>query len=140
MKPCVCLTLILIGLALVCLLLSLTQPGLNHSLQVAASGSWLDRGTEPASEASTVLVVRSTELDPARAGPPEVLVLDCAWTARNISPPGKQTHGVPGADRALASCRSSRQLKPTPSSHLFPENCGLSTAELKNRGFATASS
>jgi hypothetical protein len=37
MKPCLCLTLIVIGLALVCLLLSLTQPGLNHSLQVATS-------------------------------------------------------------------------------------------------------
>jgi hypothetical protein len=125
MKARLRLTLILIGLALVCLLLSRTQPGLNHSLQVAVSGSRSDRGTEPGSEAPTVSLVSSIELDPARAGPPEVLVLDCAWTAGNISPPGKQTHGPPGADRALASCRSSRQLKPTPSSHLFLEIVGF---------------
>src|SRR5438270_7444130 len=56
-------------LALLCLLLHLTQPAdLNHQLQIVGWGSWFDRGREPAPDALTVLAVRSVEFR-ARAGP-----------------------------------------------------------------------
>ena len=80
--------------ALACLLLSLSQQaGLNRQLQVAGSSQWLDRCREPASDSPTASVARSTQFDPARAGPLISLVLDDAWTEGNIGPPGQETHG-----------------------------------------------
>jgi hypothetical protein len=98
MKPWFRLTvaLTLVCLAPVCLLLSFSRPArLNHALHVVGSGPWFDRGREPASDSPTASVVRSMEFDPARAGPLECLVLDCALTAGNIGPPGQVIHGPP---------------------------------------------
>ena len=118
--------LTLVGCVLVCLLLSLTQPaGLNHPLQVVGSGPWLDQGREPASGSLTAEVVRRMQFDPAHAGPPTSLELDCAWTATDIGPPGQETHGPPKTEEAFASYRSSRQLRPTPSSNLPHEITGF---------------
>ena len=100
---------------LVGLLLSLTQAvGLNYLLPVVDSGRWLDRGGETASDASTVSFIRSREFHLARAGPLESLVFDCALTAANLGPPA-QEYGRPELIGPLESCRSSRQLKSTPS-------------------------
>jgi hypothetical protein len=86
MKPW--FTLTLAGCVLLCLLLSLSQQtGLNQPLQVASSSQWLDRCREPASGSPTASVVRSTQFDPARAGPLTSLVLEDAWTEGNIGPP-----------------------------------------------------
>jgi hypothetical protein len=116
----------LVCCVLVCLLLSLTRVvGLNHPLQVVGSRPWLDRGREPASDAPTVSVVTSMECDSARAGPRQSLDLDGALTADHLAPPGPETHGPPKTDAALASYRSSQQLKPTPSSNLLHDIPGF---------------
>jgi hypothetical protein len=83
MKPWLSLTIVC--WALLCLLLSLSQQaGLNHPLQVADSGPWLDRCSEVASGSPTAAVLRSGEFDPVRAGP-----------LASIGPPGQETHGPP---------------------------------------------
>jgi hypothetical protein len=89
-------TLTLVGLVLVCLLLSLSQPvGLTYPMQVVDSAPWFDRGREPASDWPTASVVRRTECNRARAGPLASVVLDSVWTAGNLGPPGQDTHGPP---------------------------------------------
>src|SRR6266849_9371275 len=94
MKPWFRLTLVVCVLP--CLLLNLTQAvALNHPLQVVDSGSWLDRGREPASHAPPVSVVRSTAFDSDRAGPRQSLVLDGVLTAVDLAPPGPESHGPP---------------------------------------------
>ena len=83
---------------LLCLCLSLPQAvGLNHSLQIVGLRSYFDRGTESASEAPTVSVVRRMRFDPARAAPLRSQILDgeCEWTASNLGPPGLQPHVPP---------------------------------------------
>jgi hypothetical protein len=118
--------LTLVCCVLVGLLLSLTPAlGLNHPWQVVGSGPWLDRGREPVSDAPTVSVVTSREFDSARAGPRQSLVLDGPLTTDHLAPPGPETHGPPKTDGALVSYRSSRQLKPTPSSTLLHEITGF---------------
>jgi len=78
-------------LALLCLLLPLTQPAdLNHQLQIVGWGSWFDR--EPVPDALTVAAVTSMEFR-ARAGPRQSLVLASTLTAGNSGPPGWETHG-----------------------------------------------
>jgi hypothetical protein len=67
MKPNFWLTVVC--WALVCLLLSLQQAGPYHSLQVSGSSQWLDQCREPASSSRTASVFKSTQFDPARAGP-----------------------------------------------------------------------
>ncbi len=112
MKPWFSLTLV--RWALQCLLLILSQQAcLNHQLQVVGSGQWLDRCREPASGSRTASVVRRTEFDPARAGPLASLVLDGAWTAGNIGPPGQETHGPPEPIGPWRVAGQSRQLKAT---------------------------
>src|SRR5664279_6445223 len=119
-------SLTLVCCALVCLFLSCTRVvGLNHPWQVVGSGPWLDRSRELASDAPTVSVVTSIECDSARAGPWQSLVLDGALTADHLALPGPGTHGPPKTDQALASYRSSRQLRPTPSSNLPHEITGF---------------
>ena len=104
--------LTLVCCVLVGLLLSLTPAlGLNHPWQVVGSGPWLDRGREPVSDAPTVSVVTSMEFDSARAGPRQPLDLDGTLTADRLAPPGPETHGPPKTYGALASYRSSWQLK-----------------------------
>ena len=131
------------SLALVCwalmgLLLSLSQQaGLNHPLQVADSGQWLDRCREVASGSPTAAVLRSMEFDPVRAGPLASLILDGAWAAGDIGPPGQETHGPPEPIGIWQVAGQSRQLKAT-SSQLAPRNFWLNRPNLKNRGFATA--
>jgi hypothetical protein len=114
-------------LALLCLLLQLTQPAdLNHQLQIVGWGSWFDRGREPAPDVLTVSAVRSMEFR-ARAGPRQSLVLNSTLTAGNSGPPGWESHGQSGTDWALASCRSSGQAgnsNQRPSSTLQRENTG----------------
>jgi hypothetical protein len=101
MKPWFSLTIVC--WALLCLLLSLSQQaGLNQPLQVADSGQWLHRSKEPASGSPTASIVRSTEFDPARAGPLTPLVLDGVWIAGNLGPPGQKDHGPP---EAIGICR-----------------------------------
>ena len=120
------LTLTLVAWALLCLLLGLYPPvDLNHPLQVAGSEPWFDQGREAASGSPTASVVRNMEFDSARAGPLASVVLDCARTASHLGPPGQENHGPPGTDRPMASCRSSRQPKPAPSSNLLHEITGL---------------
>src|SRR5258708_696068 len=104
MKPWLRLTLTLVGLALVCLLLNLTQAvALNHPLQTVGSGPRLDRGGKAASDAPSSSLVRSMEFDPARVAP---LVLDRALRACNLTPPGQTPHGRPEVlEQPLASFR-----------------------------------
>jgi|SRR5208283_1204841 len=112
--------LTLVCCALVCMFLSFTRVlGLNHPLQVVGSGPWLDRGREPASDAPTVSVVTNMEFDSTLAGPQQSLVLDGPLTADHLAPPGPETHGPPKTYEALTKCRSSQQLKPTPSSNVL---------------------
>jgi hypothetical protein len=81
---------------LLCVLLSLTLPvGLNHPLQVVESGPWLNPARECSADWPTASVVRSMEFDPACAAPLASLVLDGAWTAGNLGPPGPETYGPP---------------------------------------------
>jgi hypothetical protein len=128
------LTLVCCVLVCLSMLLSLQEVGLNQLLPIVASGPWLDVGREPAFDAPTVSTVRSTEFDPARIGS---LVPDCAWSANNIGPPGQETHGPP---QLIGHCRVADQAGSLNQRHraTFPRNYWLSTAELKNRGFATA--
>jgi hypothetical protein len=132
----------LVCLAIVCLLLSPSQQaGSNYRLPVAHSGPGLDRCRESAS--ATAAVGKIMEFHPARAGPLESLVLDCALTVSNIGPPYLETHGPPdnGTYGALASCWSSRQLKDKKQliEQLFStlhEISGLQPTKMKNRSFA----
>ena len=123
-------------LTLVCcvllgLLLGLTQ-ALDWNYQpIVSSGSSFDRGTKATSDSPTSSVVGSVAFHLARAGPFGSLVLDCGLTAGNIDPPGQENYG-PRTDGALASCRSSRQLKSTPSSHLVHEITGFQPNNLNN--------
>ncbi len=106
MKPWFSLTLVC--WVLLCLLLSLSQQaGLNHPLQVADSGPWLDRCGW-----SNAAVLRSMEFNPVRAGPLASLVLDSAWAADDTGPPGQETHGPPepiGNWQVAIQSRSSKQ-------------------------------
>jgi hypothetical protein len=131
----------LVCLASVCLLLSLSQQaGSNYQLPVARSGPGLDRCRESAS--ATAAVGKIMEFHPARAGPLESLVLDCALTKSNIDPFCLEAHGPPdnGTYEALASCSSSRQLKDKkqlieqPFSTLH-EISGLQPTKMKKSGF-----
>ena len=120
MKSCFTLTIVCWTLVYLLLSLSLGQQPLNPQLQVAGSSQWLDRCSEPASGSFTASVVRSTQFDLARAGPLTSLVLDGAWTAGNMGPPGQETHGPPEPIGICPVAGQSRQLKAT-SSRLVPE-------------------
>ena len=110
MKPNFWLTVVC--WALVGLLLSLSQQaGLYHSLQVSGSSQWLDQCREPASGSRTASDFKSTQFDPARAGPLTSLVLEDAWTDGNIGPPGRGKPWATGADQNLPVAGQKRQLK-----------------------------
>ena len=132
--------LILLCLALLCLLLHLTQPAdLNHQLQIVSWGSGFDRGREPAAD-DTVSVVTSMRFDPARTGSLASRVLDCTLTAGNNGPPGWETHGHRhrlGLGE-LPVKRSSRQLQPMTLEHASARKYWLKPPILKLRRFATA--
>ena len=117
--------LTLICCVLLGLFLGLTQAVDCNYQPVVSSGSSFDRGTKATSDSPTSSVVGSMAFHLARAGPFGSLVLDCGLTAGNIGPPGQENHGPPEPMAALASCRSSRQLKPTPSSNLVHEIIGF---------------
>jgi len=122
MKPWFRLTVIICW-ALVCLFLSLSQQvSRNHQLHLVCSRPWIDRCREAASDSPTAAIVGSMEFDRLRAGPLRSLVLDSAWTAGKIGPPGQKPHGPPEPDRALASCRFKTGSPTQTSSHLFPGN------------------
>jgi hypothetical protein len=99
MKPWLRLTLTLIGLALVCLFLNLSQPvGLSHA--VAGSKPW------PAPGPPTASIHPSMKFDPVRARP-------LPLSAPRLSVDYKRTwstwppdSGAPGTDRTSASSRS----------------------------------
>jgi hypothetical protein len=110
MKPWFSLTIVC--WALLCLLLGLSQQaGLNHPLQVANSGPWLDRCSEVASGSPTAAVLRSVEFDPVRAGP-----------LAPIGPRGQETHGPPELGKLPSQ---SRQLKTTSSQRAPTKSTGL---------------
>ena len=97
-------------LTLVCcvllgLLLGLTQAADWNYQPIVSSGSSFDRGTKATSDSSTSSVVGSMAFHLARAGPFRSLVLDCGLAVGNNDPPGQESHGPPGTDGALASCR-----------------------------------
>jgi hypothetical protein len=145
MKPWLRLTLPLVGLALVCRLLSLSPPaGLNQPLQVAGLGPRLPawdhgsiKGEKPrparplqrwskAWNSIPLVRDRSHLLSPR-------LCVDCgqSWSTR----PGEPW--ATGTDGTLASCRSSRQLKPTTRATFFHEitafNCRIEESRFCNR-------
>ena len=117
------LTLVCCLLLCLSMFLSLTPAVLNQPLQTVGLGP-----------PPTSLLVRCMEFDPARVGS---LLLDRALSAGNISPPGGKTHGPPepmGRGRVADQAATQTTAIEQPS----PRNYWLSTAELKNRGFATA--
>jgi hypothetical protein len=73
-----------------------------------------------------------------RAAPLASLLLDCAWAAGNLGPPGSETLGPPKAigrwQVAGQAVNSNQRLEHT----LLHENYWLKTLILKNQGFATA--
>ena len=118
--------LTLVCCLLLCLCLGFAQAvDMNRDLPIVGLRPEFDRGRQPASDAPTVSVVTSMRFDQPRAGPLRSLIHDCASTAGHLGPPGSEAHGATGADRAWASCRSSRKLKPTPSSNLVQEIIGF---------------
>jgi hypothetical protein len=130
MKPRSWLTMVCWALA--CLVLGLSQQaGLYHSSQVSGSSQWLDQCREPASGSPTASIVKSTHFDPSRAGPRTSLVLEDAWTERDIGPPGQETHGPPEPIGNLPVAGQRRQLKETPG-HLTQEIFDSSRRNLKN--------
>ena len=87
--------LTLVCCVLLCLFLSFPQSvGLKHDLQIVGSRPWFDREREPTSDASPVSVVTRMRFDLPRL-PLASLLLDCAWAAGNLGPPGSQTLGPP---------------------------------------------
>jgi hypothetical protein len=132
------LRLTLVCCVLLCLFLSLPQAvGLNHRLHIVGLRPWFDRGREPASDAPKVSVVRRMRFDQPRARPLAYLVLDCAWTASNLGPPGPRPMGHRNRSglRELPVKRSSRQLQPTPSSTLFSTKLLPQTTNFEESGF-----
>ena len=119
------------GLTLVCgallgLLLGLTPPAdWNYQSHVVRSGLCFDPGKETASDSSTASVVETMECDPARTASLESHVLDRALTASTYWSTRPGDPRACGTDGPLASCRSSRQLKPTPSSNLLHKFTGF---------------
>jgi hypothetical protein len=119
------LRLTLVCYVLLGLLLGLTQAVDWNYQPVVSSGSSFDRRTRATSDSPTSSVLGSMAFHLARARPFRSPGLDCGLTAGNIGPPGQENHGAPGTDGALASCRSNRQLKSTPSSNLVREITGF---------------
>jgi hypothetical protein len=77
------------------------------------------------------------EFDSARAGPLASLVLDGAWTAGNIGPPGQETHGPPEPIGPWRLAGQSRQLKAT-SSYLANEKLLAQPTEFEESGFCNS--
>jgi hypothetical protein len=77
------------------------------------------------------------ECDPVRAGPLASLVLNGAWAADDIGPPGQQTHGPPEPIGIWQVAIQNRSSKAT-LSQLAPRNYWLNQPNFKNLGFATA--
>ena len=128
------LTLVCCLLVCLSMFLSLTQAGLNQPLQTVGLGPRLDRGGKAASDAPTSSLVRCMEFDPARVGS---LVLDRALSAGNISPPGAGPTGHQNR-WGVGELPIKPATQTTAIDQPSPRNYWLSTAELKNRGFATA--
>src|SRR5262249_6959019 len=90
----VCFRLTLVCCVLLCLFLSLPQSiGLEHGLQIVGSRPWFDRERETTSDASPVSVVTRIRFDPPGPAPLASLLLDCAWAAGNLGPPGTENPG-----------------------------------------------
>ena len=116
-------------LTLVCcvlfLFLGLTQAVDWNYQPVVSSGSSFDPGTKATSDSPTSSAVGKHGLPSGSrwnfpiSGPG--LWIDWAqyWSTRPGEPP------APGTDGTLASCRSNRQLKATPSSNLVHEIVGF---------------
>jgi hypothetical protein len=125
-------------LALLCLLLHLTQPAdLNHQLQIVGSGSWFAPHTESATDAPTVSVARSMQFS-ARAGARQSLVFSGTLTVVNTGPPGWGRVGPPAVIAVLASCRSGGNAgnsKINTLGHHSPREYWLKPPISKIRGF-----
>jgi len=133
--------LTLVGCVLLCVFLSLRQSvGLNHGLPIVGSRPGFDREREPASDPPAVSVVRRMRFGLPRAAPLACLLLDCAWAAANLGPPGSETHGPPKPIQLgkLPVKQSSRQLQRTPRADSSPRKLLAQKPILKNQGFTTA--
>jgi hypothetical protein len=133
--------LTLVCCLLLCVFLSLPQAvGLNHRVQIVGFRACFDRGRGPASDPPAVSVVRRMRFDLLRAAPLACLLLDCAWAAANLGPPGSETHGPPKPIELgeLPVKQSSRQLQPTPRADSSPRKLLTQKPILKNQGFTTA--
>ncbi len=125
--------LTLLCLALLCLLLNLTQAAdCNPQLHSVGSGSGFAQGREVAPNAPTVSVVRWVN-DSARAGPQQSLALDCMLTA-DTGPPGWESHGPSAPDWAFAKLPVNRSNGAPPELH-FATNNGVRTSILKTSRF-----
>jgi len=125
MTPWFRLTLTLIGLALVCLFLSLSPPA-SLNLPVAGSKPGLTQWREPAPGPPTASVFTSMEFDPVRARPLPCLVRDCGWTTSDLGPPGHQTQGTPEPIGPWRVPHQSWQLKASDRATFFHEITGPS--------------
>ncbi len=136
MKPWLRLTLTLIGLALVCLFLSLSQPaGLNH--QVAGSKPWLAMERARSRPAHRIDLsehkIRSGSRSTSPLSGPRLSV-DYKRTWSTWPPDSRAT----GTERTLASSRSKLAAQSTPSSRLCPRNYRSTPSNFKTWAFATA--
>lgn len=137
MKPWLRLTLTLIGLALLCLFLSMSQPaGLID--QVAGSKPGLASRREPAPGPLPATLDLNMKFDPARARPLPHLVRDYVWTKYDLGPPGLLAQKPPELNRTLASSRSGLAAHNELSSHFFLEITAPIPSNLKIGAFATA--
>ena len=125
-------------LALLCLLLHLTQPAdLNHQLPIVGWGSWFAPHTESATDAPTVSVATSMQSS-ARAGARQSLVFSGTLTVVNTGPPGWGRVGPPAVIAVLASCRSGDNAgnsKINTLGHHSPREYWLKPPISKIRGF-----
>jgi hypothetical protein len=114
--------------ALVCLFLSLSQQvSRNHQPHLICSRPWIDRCKEAASDSPTAAIVSIMEFDPLRAGPLTSLVLDGAWTPRNIGPPGQEPHGPPEPIEPWRAAGSKQAAQRKHRATLFQEILGQPT-------------
>src|SRR6516165_1486322 len=121
--------LTLLCLALLCLLLNLTQAAdCSRQLHSVGSGPGFDQGREVAPNAPAVLVVRWVN-DSARAGPQQSLALDCMLTV-DTGPPGWVSHGPSAPDWAFAKLPANPSNGAAPRSYTSPRN-GVRTSILK---------
>ena len=131
----VCFRLTLVCCVLLCLFLSLPQSvGLKHGLQIIGVRTWFDREREPATNTPPVSVVTRMRFDLPRPAPLASLLLDCAWVAGNLGPPGPETLGQ--RNRSGLGKLPVKPLTPTNAwSTLFSRKLPAQIANFEELGF-----